>query len=152
MKICSQCKQEKPLDQYDLKRGKPRANCKACVSKYTKQHYLLNKEYYLIKARVNVKASRRRLREFLLHYYQTHSCVDCGESDPVVLEFDHVKDKKYGVATLISRAVSVKKAMEEIFKCEVVCANCHKKRTAKKFQWYKYPAVAEQLRQQSVKL
>ncbi|MBI4037158.1 hypothetical protein HY385_01925 [Candidatus Daviesbacteria bacterium] len=139
IKICTECKQEKPLDQYDQKRGKLRSNCKACVSKYTKQHYKNNKEYYLKKATINRKSARERLRKFLFEYYSTHSCVDCGESNPIVLEFDHIqRQNKYSnIARMANRALSLERIKNEIAKCEVVCANCHKKRTAKQFNWYK---------------
>lgn len=62
-------------------------------------------------------------------------CQDCGEVDPVVLEFDHRDDKIMDVSTMIgSRSWSVIQA--EIAKCDVVCANCHRRRTAKRFGWY----------------
>lgn len=143
IKICTECKLEKLVNQFDIKRGKPRSNCKACVSKYTKQHYIRNREYYLKKATVNRRLARAKLRKFLFEYYTGHPCVDCAESDPVVLEFDHLKDKYKGIAIMVNRALSLERIKLEIAKCEVVCANCHKRRTAKKFKWYKYPAVAE---------
>lgn len=60
-------------------------------------------------------------------------CVDCGEKDPVVLEFDHLNPstKFKDVSKLLGK--SLYKLEEEISKCEVVCANCHKRRTAKMF-------------------
>jgi hypothetical protein len=56
--------------------------------------------------------------------------VDCGESDPIVLEFDHIRGKKVGdVSTLAGQAFSWHKLSAEIAKCEVRCANCHRRRT-----------------------
>lgn len=136
-KVCTECKEIKTLDQYDLKLGKPRSNCKSCVSRYTKQHYISNKDYYLKKATVNRKRARIKLRAFLFEYYSTHPCVDCGESDPVVLEFDHIQEKYSNIARMANRSFSIGKINSEIAKCEVVCSNCHKRRTAKKFKWYK---------------
>lgn len=136
-KVCTECKQKKSLDSFDLKRGKPRSNCKACVSKYTKEHYWQNKQYYLEKATVNRRLARKRLREFLYNYYKIHPCVECGEDDPMVLEFDHLRDKYRGIAIMVNRAFSITRIKEEIAKCEIVCANCHKRRTAKQFNWYK---------------
>lgn len=147
MKRCTECGEEKSLEYFDLKRGKPRSNCKACVSKYTKQHYLRNKEYYLNKATINRKKAREKLRKFLFDYYFCHPCVDCGETDPIVLEFDHIKEKYANIAKMANRALSLERIKLEIEKCEVVCSNCHKRRTAKRFNWYKglllEPAVAE---------
>ncbi len=67
----------------------------------------------------------------LLEYFATHPCADCGESDPVVLEFDHLRDKSFEIATaLVDR--SWDRILEEIAKCEVVCANCHRRRTVRR--------------------
>lgn len=57
-------------------------------------------------------------------------CVDCGYNEhPEALEFDHVRGEKlFNVASGIRKAWS--KVLEEIAKCEVVCANCHRIRTA----------------------
>jgi hypothetical protein len=79
---------------------------------------------------------RAQNRINLLDYFLTHPYVDCGESDPVVLEFDHLRDKSYNVSALL-RAWSWNRVLQEIEKCEVVCANCHKRRTAKQFGWWK---------------
>lgn len=57
--------------------------------------------------------------------------MDCGERDSIVLEFDHLADKKFGVARAI-RYMKWKSVLWEIRKCEVVCGNCHRRRTAKR--------------------
>jgi len=137
MKKCTECGQKKLIAQFDIKRGKPRSNCKTCVRAYGKQHYLKNRNYYLIKATRNRIKAKRKLRQFIYDYYKAHSCVVCGESDPVVLEFDHLREKYKGIAIMVNRALSLTRIEAEIAKCEVVCANCHKRRTAKKFNWYK---------------
>ena len=60
-----------------------------------------------------------------------HPCVDCGETDPIVLEFDHLRDKKFSIAKGW-RGHEWQKVLDEIAKCEVVCANCHRRRTARR--------------------
>ena len=65
-----------------------------------------------------------------------HPCVDCGESDIVVLEFDHLRDKTANVSYLISTG-EIPRIKEEIAKCEVVCANCHRRRTSERGGWYR---------------
>ena len=67
----------------------------------------------------------------MVSFLREHPCVDCGESDPVVLEFDHLGDKKFGIADGI-RNRNWQDVLDEIAKCEVVCANCHRRRTAKR--------------------
>jgi hypothetical protein len=71
-------------------------------------------------------------------YLREHPCVDCGESDIVVLDFDHVVGKKTAnVSNLIQRGASWKRIESEIAKCVVRCANCHRRKTALDFRWYK---------------
>ena len=60
-------------------------------------------------------------------------CADCGVSYPsYVMDFDH-RDARTKLDS-ISTAVRIlgwgpKKLMAEIAKCDLVCANCHRKRT-----------------------
>ena len=58
-------------------------------------------------------------------------CVDCGEKYPhFMLEFDHLPGhEKLGNPVSLGRKYSWQKALEEIAKCEIVCANCHKIRS-----------------------
>jgi hypothetical protein len=65
-------------------------------------------------------------------------CVDCGEKDPIVLEFDHRDPSTKSSNIGDSYGKSIEYLKEEILKCDIVCANCHRKRTAKMFNYYKY--------------
>ena len=67
----------------------------------------------------------------VIDYLNEHPCVDCGEADPLALTFDHLRDKKYSISTMLSNAYGWELIKEEISKCEVRCANCHNKKTAK---------------------
>lgn len=63
-------------------------------------------------------------------------CTDCGGTfDPVCMDFDHIgTDKRYNVAKMLS--ASVQQVLDEIAKCELVCANCHRLRTKNRQQWF----------------
>ena len=75
-----------------------------------------------------MRLERTRL---LIEYFKAHPCCDCGETDPVVLEFDHLRDKAFEItAKLVT--YRWQRILDEIDKCEVVCANCHRRRTAKR--------------------
>lgn len=74
----------------------------------------------------------------LFKYLEKHPCVDCGEPDIVVLEFDHLRDKKGNVSLHVGNGNSWQRVLEEIEKCEVVCANCHARRTSRRANTYKY--------------
>ena len=82
---------------------------------------------------------RARNFELMIQYLLTHPCVDCG--DPVVLEFDHLPEftKGFEIARAITASTrSWATIAAEIAKCEVVCANCHRRRTAKRARTRKY--------------
>jgi Zn finger protein HypA/HybF involved in hydrogenase expression len=65
-----------------------------------------------------------------------NGCVDCGNDDVRVLQFDHLKDKKIAVSELLKLGASSKKVVEELDKCDVVCANCHSIRTSSRaYDW-----------------
>jgi len=101
-------------------------------SDYQKQHYLDNKERYVSRAIAHKKKMAQKNREFIREYKQTHPCVDCDESDWVVLDFDHVRgEKKKAVGSMVLAGYSLKTIQEEIDKCEIRCANCHRRKTAK---------------------
>ena len=72
--------------------------------------------------------SRIRKQGAMIWYKMTHPCVDCGCSDPRVLDFDHVRGiKKFQLQQAKTKTLAV--ILTEIQKCEVVCANCHRLRT-----------------------
>jgi len=78
-------------------------------------------------------------QQLIFDYYRENPCIDCGETNPVVLEFDHRDgvDKKGDISKLVARGLCWERIKEEIDKCDVRCANCHRIRTAKQFGWYK---------------
>jgi hypothetical protein len=129
---CGRCGEVKPLEDFAWhRRAKGQRNhyCRSCQSEYGKAHYAANRQRYLeLEAKRKRARARKRMR-FILEYLQTNPCVDCGESDPLVLEFDHVKGKSFDIgAGLPDR--NWESILREIAKCEVVCANCHRRRTA----------------------
>jgi hypothetical protein len=129
---CSRCHELKPAADFAWRRkrlGQRDTFCRSCRSAYGREHYLANRQRYIDQA---AKVKRRLMRERtlrLLDYFKTHPCADCGETDPIVLEFDHLRDKQFAIGPhLVRRPWKV--ILAEIEKCEVVCANCHRRRTA----------------------
>ena len=58
------------------------------------------------------------------------SCVDCGESNPIVLDFDHVHgDKSHNISDMVNGSYAISSIKDEIRKCEIRCSNCHRKKT-----------------------
>src|SRR3546814_8531418 len=77
-----------------------------------------------------------------IYHLRAHPCVDCGETDPVVLEFDHLRDKVGNVSAMV-HSNELWRLVDEIEKCEVVCANCHRRRTARRANTYRYRATRD---------
>jgi hypothetical protein len=101
---------------------------KACVR--ARQHYAANRERKREQARDRMRRNRALIRAFILDYLKVHPCVDCGETNVVVLEFDHVRGKKeFHIGGATARNIALDRLEAEIAKCEVRCANCHRKRT-----------------------
>lgn len=144
MKVCKKCGIEKSEEYFyfrNKKENKRRSDCKVCCEqkRKSKEHYEKYKDEY--KAR-RVSRQTKLLtenRDCLMTYLESHPCVDCGESDPIVLDFDHLErsEKKYSISKMM-RDFKWTQILVEIDKCEVRCANCHRRRTAKQFGWYKY--------------
>lgn len=136
-KICSKCEKELELDKFSFKqkaKGTRRADCKDCFSKLTKKHYSNNKSSYLEYGR----RRREKAKEFICNYLSDKKCIDCDNSDIRVLEFDHIKTNKFSnIADMVRQAYSDNKILEEIKKCEIVCANCHRIRTSERSNNYK---------------
>jgi hypothetical protein len=107
--------------------------CRPCRSAYHREHYLANKQRYIDQARARKQALRLKRTTYLLEYFARHPCADCGEGDPVVLEFDHVDAdaKSFDIGQCLPYR-NWQTILQEIEKCEVVCANCHRRRTARR--------------------
>jgi hypothetical protein len=141
MKICTKCKTDYPTpleDHFNKRAGSKdglQHRCKKCIAVLHKEHYELRTDYYLAKAKKRNYKIRVSNLQFMIDYLKENPCIDCGETDPIVLEFDHRSDKTYNVSEM--RTLSLETIKQEIQKCDVRCANCHKKKTAKQFNYYK---------------
>lgn len=142
MKKCSKCRKEKPFEEFNFKiksTGFRQYQCKVCTRLYIKNHYNRNRGYYLEKAKKRNAEIKIVIYEYICKYLLKHPCVDCGESDLEVLEFDHKGEipKFKAVSHMIRAQSKLYKIIEEISKCEVRCANCHRRKTAKQFKWFR---------------
>ena len=101
---------------------------KADQAAAAKRHYENNKDLYKERAVEHTKKNRKKLREYINYIKATTSCADCGKYyPPYVMDFDHLRDKKFNIGNLDFTSLSVLE--NEILKCEIVCSNCHRIRT-----------------------
>lgn len=128
MKICPVCNRDDVVFAPRTQRGKPgfQSYCIGCTKTYKKGHYDSNKRVYFAKN----KRHRARQYQKFLEYMVGKSCLDCGNGDVRVLEFDHRDgvSKHANVSKLVQQA-GWQTVQEEIAKCDVVCCNCHRIRT-----------------------
>jgi hypothetical protein len=97
--------------------------------KQTKQKTYANTYYQNNKAKVlaTTTASVKKYKEQWRSFKATLSCVKCGQNHPATLDFHHIDSstKEASVNKLIKYR-AFKRAMEEVKKCVVLCANCHR--------------------------
>jgi hypothetical protein len=138
-KVCTICKDKKSLDDFNKKKLSKdgRQNlCKLCNLENGKKHYLLNTEK--VKQRIyNRKETLKPLIQDFIVSHLKNGCVDCGEKDLIVLDFDHLENKECSISSMINDCASLDKIALEISKCVVRCANCHRRKTAKDFGWWR---------------
>jgi hypothetical protein len=84
------------------------------------------------------KRHRVKVRENLFKFLSDKKCLDCSESDPIVLDFDHrVRQLKFkSINKMLSGHYSWKSILSEIEKCDVRCANCHRRKTYKELSGF----------------
>lgn len=115
-KLCSRssCLKTMNLDKFNIHEKKIAKNCKECLCELTKRSNSI--KFAMIKL-----------------FFQNRHCFDCGETDVVIFECDHVIGKKStdtkGNTIKGLAHNSVSQLPIELKKCQVVCVTCHRDRT-----------------------
>lgn len=131
-KTCRSCKEEKAVNEFSKNVSKAdglQISCKICCRNKSKKYYKSNSE----RMKKQIASSRHQRREeaqqILLDLFRKSGCSDCPEKDILVLEFDHVRGKKVRDISRLVATGATKLLLEELPKCDIVCANCHRRRT-----------------------
>ncbi|OGH24954.1 MAG: hypothetical protein A3B47_02535 [Candidatus Levybacteria bacterium RIFCSPLOWO2_01_FULL_39_24] len=142
MKKCSKCGLSKELKDFyrrksGLRAGEYYEKCKDCYKIRGKNYYHQNRERQLYLAKKRKLKYIVERKEFL-GKIKNKPCFDCGKKYPAwVMDFDH-RDGKKKVASIsfltFRKLVKFDKIKEEIAKCDLVCANCHRDRTYRRLQ------------------
>jgi hypothetical protein len=131
-RCCVRCGVQKPPEEFawrNKQKGKLFAHCRACQAKYHHEHYQKNRQKYIDRAAARTGRVVAENGYRLLAFLSSKACADCGETDPIVLEFDHRADKEFEISQAL-RYRSWNSILIEIAKCDVVCVNCHRRRTS----------------------
>ena len=96
---------------------------KAKHKEYSKKHYEGNKEKIIATSLENKKKARAEWQIFK----GTLACQKCGQNHPATLDFHHtVRDKSNRKINQLTKAGAYQQAKQELEKCTVLCANCHR--------------------------
>lgn len=144
---CSKCHKNKPqkaFATYKTRKGETRRRgvCRKCRGDYATENFERLQAWrreYNKKNREKKKARDQAFRVEARAYVEkckARPCKDCkGRFPPVAMDFDHVRGAKVrNIARLLGSGYKLDLIKEEIKKCDVVCANCHRVRTAKRKQ------------------
>jgi hypothetical protein len=130
-KRCGRCRRDLPLDEFNRMGDGLQHWCRSCFRDYFRHRGDVHRHQSRAARRKRVAAARRFIAAFLAE----HPCVDCGEADPRVLDFDHVGEKAALVSALAAWGAPPRRMEAEIAECEVRCANCHRRVTARRAGW-----------------
>jgi len=128
---CGRCGNHLPLECFNRLGDGLQWWCRSCFAAYFRARGDIHRD----QSGAAKQARQDKLRAHVLLFLREHPCIDCGESDPVVLEFDHVAEKTAGIAALVTAGAPLAVVDEEIARCQVVCVNCHRRRTARRGGW-----------------
>ena len=146
MRTCTICKVNKnEQDFFFRNKSKARlhAQCKDCHTisrrKMWRAHYHKYGSNYRARAVERSRKIKDKLRQHMKLYLADKACVRCGIADIRLLEFDHIdpSTKSFSIARGLTSTLSWDKILAEISKCQILCANCHKLKTAEEQNWYR---------------
>jgi len=141
LRVCRVCGLSKALIQFPLRSREKQTRqwiCLECQRAYTNGWYARNSERSIAAAAKRTRSRRKsaRAKAGVVRV----ACVDCCEANPLLLDFDHLWDKRADVSYMIHAGMSWKTIETEIDKCVIRCANCHARKTAREQGSYRLEA------------
>lgn len=131
MRRCGRCSQTLPETAFNRHPKGRQWWCRECYREYFRARGELHR-----RQSAAAKARRQRLAlRFVAEFKEKRTCADCGEADPVVLEFDHIGPKRGELSALAAEGYSIEVLKNELEHCEPVCVNCHRRRTGRREGW-----------------
>lgn len=140
MKTCQSCGIEKSLECFAFRSVEKKiyqSYCKECRKSIDKKVWHNKTTDQKQEKTTQVQKRRLESRLHIWEFLSSHPCVECGETDPVVLQFDHQHHKEFDISYGVSKGYGLETIKLEIAKCQIRCANCHMRKTANDFGWYK---------------
>ncbi|HET7738145.1 MAG TPA: hypothetical protein VFK32_06180 [Tepidiformaceae bacterium] len=122
---CKRCEQTLPLSAFNRYKDGHQWWCRECFREYFKKRGDLHRT----QSRAAKRARKQRAQAYIVDALRSNACTDCGDADLFVLEFDHVGRKAHCIAHMVDEGFPLEAIAAEIAGCEVVCCNCHRRRT-----------------------
>jgi len=143
-KQCKTCLEYKATDKFQKKQNNLDGLdniCAICKNKSSKEsktkYYEKNKKESKERAIKFNNNKIAKLQKIVNKIKINKGCIDCGlKENPECLDFDHINDKILNISFMVSRRYKLEQILQEIEKCEIRCANCHRRKTAKEQNWY----------------
>lgn len=139
-KKCGRCGIVKSSSDFGINSAKPdglQSHCRDCKREFQNRRYHENKQLHIADVNRRRREHARTLRARLDAHLAEHSCVECGEKDPLMLDFDHVRgEKRETVSVMVTACFSWEAIASEIAKCEVRCVRCHRHKIAVQLGWH----------------
>lgn len=135
--FCFNCRTTKPIIDFPFNGFKIKKTCNDCYkSLYGNAEEIRIKKNKKIKEKTLL--NRNKCRTFIANLLSKNKCMDCGETNPLTLDFDH-RDPKTKIGSICELVASGREQIliTEVEKCDIVCSNCHMKRTIKQFNHWK---------------
>jgi hypothetical protein len=130
---CARCPEKRPSQFGTRPNGNPQPYCRKCTRAYNKRYYKTHKADHNGRRHLNNTRRRKELSEIVTAKKHFVPCTDCRVPYPHwQMQFDHLRDKHMDISSMVLRAYSLQRILDEIAKCEIVCANCHADRTYKR--------------------
>jgi len=124
---CGGCRKTKPIAEFHRRGSGWQSLCKTCRREYDAKYWR--------RTRVDRIQLRKVYRRELMAWYRalkSGPCVDCGSTfHHAAMHWDHLPgmSKRREVSNMVLRGFRRKTILDEISKCDLVCANCHAVRT-----------------------
>jgi len=130
-KICNKCGIEKSVEEFAKKKPKKEGwsnvyyICRKCHAESCRTYFNKNYDYHY-----NTMVKRRAaISKWFKEFRLTLKCEECGENHPACIDFHH-KDgskKRDNICSMVLKGFSKESIIREIQKCQILCANCHRK-------------------------
>lgn len=128
LRLCAMCRQWKPSEEFHRSRTGQFSYCRECRNAYDRRYYA---ERGRAARRARQRAHIDAERAWMAQLKSGLPCTDCGAVFPIyVMHWDHLPqfEKRDDVSAMVGTRTR-EAVLEELQKCELVCANCHVMRT-----------------------